>query len=843
MTDIKANGNVAYAAGKGSIAAGRDVIVNIHKDTNPEYVSYSIFEIDHLKPEESIQQIADLMDIKLTEDQRNLPFISPIGIQDYEDACKLIVYGVRGCGKSRCILEMIKQKVATLQRIIIVSPRSTSPIRSDRKSLSELVNDVIQQEDLVIWDNFPEGLQGQMLNYRFNALKELTSSKLNNLLISLKSEYNELYIDEIRTIPELFIFDIRYSETEIQQIVESYGKYILQFKNAYFDLVKDNVVEISIILNNREPTPSAIYLYYKQLIQEYKEKKLTKQDILMLASEFKLPANYYKSQFDKYIRKERPQQASFLYTLKLSYDLGLPPTPTVLEKLQRTIFNTDPLNDPLQSLSTWIDFSSGKYYTLPNVARSAIDYPADLKKIMIDRLTIMFDELTRTNENTTYLFGVFFGENVSSLEYDIRHYFLPENIYTFLKNHKNFSAGYADGIGKCFLSLNSILQEDIVKMTRDNEEQEDDDDYLGFSVRLGGHLGILISSVSENLRKMILESLNQETNFAKGLGFGVGTIFSEIDKELQNFVLDKLDNDEILNFQKGFSNAIRYIFTTTNQELQNFVLNKISQNTQFSLILGSSIGFLLFSKMEPGMAYVLIQRNDWVSWGLGYRCGIRIREFEKSLQESLWQMTDRGHNFAEGFGFGISCTLEDVLINDGHNHLENKIWKVAETNRKFCDGLCQGIAIAFSSLSMRIKVIIWNKTYEQSNFSEALGFFIANMITSLSIENQYEILAELKDNRFGQVLITKLGILYETQMDEIKEVIWEIAQEYEQLAFCFAKGLAASKFTGEFKQIEKDLQHKIQKVSSENESFKKGLAAGLQEASQQSHNDLPSVKR
>ncbi len=113
-------------------------------------------------------------------------------------------------------------------------------------------------------------------------------------------------------------------------------------------------------------------------------------DVIEWANTFDTPSEYYKNEFNV-IRRQRPSDAAFLYTLKLSYERGLERTGKSIEKLQRGFFaDIDFPYDPLKSLCTWVEvLAINEYYFLPDVARD-VGYPKDRKRQIMDYLGSRF---------------------------------------------------------------------------------------------------------------------------------------------------------------------------------------------------------------------------------------------------------------------------------------------------------------------------------------------------------------------------------------------------------------------------------------------------------------------
>ena len=88
----------------------------------------------------------------------------------------MFIQGASGCGKSRAIFEIIKDKMEGTEKIYIINPRQTTGEESGRIILTELLNR-FTGKDMIIWDNFPDDLMKKDIDNSRKAL-EIISSKM-----------------------------------------------------------------------------------------------------------------------------------------------------------------------------------------------------------------------------------------------------------------------------------------------------------------------------------------------------------------------------------------------------------------------------------------------------------------------------------------------------------------------------------------------------------------------------------------------------------------------------------------------------------------------------------------
>lgn len=772
-----------------------DVIYKLPtKDDPSEIISVVIIEVNYQNIEESLQQCASLISVRLAEGKDKFPFVPPKEFEMLKN--KVLLYGINGCGKTRCIYEILEKgiKNKSYGRIIVICNNNSSMSPSIKITAYELITKVIRDNDIIIWDNFPEGyINGQNITLGNNKLIEI-SGKVKNLIISVKADYIEDYWSIMNNLPEMDLFHIVYGKGEIKQVLEKYGKSIKKFSQVYEQVIEKSVDDISRILHSIEPLPSSIYIYYSQIVNSLNNKNIPELYGIKKAKEFNSSSHYYKNQFEILNRRihnlEIYSKIYFLFTLKLCYELGLDRTRRFMMQLQRDIFDVAPPPNPLIDLSIWIEFSSGKYYSMSNVAKNSIEYPLDRLPDIINYLTDGFNEFVTYGGSTIYLLGVFFGKNINILFNDEDEGFLPSHIYNYMKNQAIFASGIGDGIGESFLSIeNEDLQNKLLHIAV--MEEDEDKNFSSFPVRFGIQLGIKIFNkrydIQQETINKILELTENDTSFTKGVAFGLGVNFQNMDKDIQIYILNKINEKDGLNLYIGFANGIRYIFIDKDKDIQKFVLNKINKNNLFSLILGSSLGFFLFTKIDLQTVNDIIIENNWISWGIGQRVGVLLNEMEPFLSN-----------------------IEE-LIN---------------SNKSFCDGLCYGISTTFELLTQNLKNFVWLKVKENKAFAEGMGFYIAENFPDMKKELEDEIFNSVQDNIYSCVLMSRLAYLYNLQNKSIQDKIWNYVNG-EKIEYYFGFFLANNFTNTKFTNLNNEMQEKIQCLIKNSKFFKIGLNNGL----------------
>jgi hypothetical protein len=807
-----------------------------------EQVFYIVLPVDHANLNSTLHQIAAAINVRLNEnDNEYIPFIPPKmkslselsqDFSDFKNKNKLLVWGVRGSGKSRCLYEIVKEKIADFQRVLIINPQRGLGTKSETKTISELVSNEIQQMDVVIWNKFPDGFVVQQ-NKEDDALINISSADVSCLIISLKSEYLELYRGKISSVPELFVSGIDYDKEDIKQIVKSYGNDISRFNEVYTEYVEKDIDAISDIIVGREATPSAVRLYYEGLIEQSTQKK--KVDAVNFAQDFELSMDYYSDQFNKFIRNERPKEAGFLYTLKLCYELELERIRPLMMKLQKEIFGSDFPDDPLHHLSGWIYFSSGKYYSMQDVARSAITIPQDLGIVITDFLSNNFEKIVSTADASLYSFGLFLGQNIQSIHCDNPDLFIPERIYNYMEKKESFAWGLAEGIAKHILDPdNKELLIDILTKVG-NKKQQPYGKSIEFLVLY--RLTVMFPSGTDDFRSMILKEMENETESAESMGFGIGMCFSEMSRELQSLVLDNIKKHASTSARVGFVNSIRYIFSNkefifihADKQMQDFFMTQIKEDSLLSMMVGSSLGLIFFDSVEANLQKELVTRNDRISWGIGQRIALFLKNLREERFDKVMQWLKDDAAFAQGFGTGFVYSFRESSDND----FINRVWKMLETNKDACKGFGDAIAKEFSHLNDEQKNNLLNRAKENHLLSTEVGLSLGEYFHHLDKTDQNKIFEISQDTDIEVFLFGALAKNFTLQDKDVRDrvmgmvgTIMSRVGRDERIDGVIGFNLAYFLANTENERVGVDIKKQISELRERNQSFEFGLVKGM----------------
>jgi hypothetical protein len=243
------------------------------KDDEQIEVSYSILYGDKRNYNELIQEVSVAVNLQLSLDDQHLPFIDPVDfdISRYQD--KLFIYGPSGSGKSRLIFEIMKDKRQQLQGLIekvyIINPRQRIGEKTGRTNLINLINQ-FTENDIVVWDNFPDDLIKRDIDNARRALEIISSKEVRSLLVALKPKYLEVYRGINNKIPELFGYGISYNKEKIKNMIKSYGNNISALQFLLKNILERILTKYRIFCGKRSLSHSLSLTILKNSIGKYK---------------------------------------------------------------------------------------------------------------------------------------------------------------------------------------------------------------------------------------------------------------------------------------------------------------------------------------------------------------------------------------------------------------------------------------------------------------------------------------------------------------------------------------------------------------------------------------------
>jgi hypothetical protein len=800
---------------------------NRQLDDSPFEVSYSIFAITNEEEEKTqiLKTIATAINVQLTlDEQDHIPFVAPTNFNLANNQDKLFCYGPSGCGKSRIIFELAKLKLdEKIGKIYIINPRQVLDKNIQRANLMQLSYQ-FTCHDVVIWDNFPDGLMKKDIDTGKIALEIISSSTAKNLFLALKPKFLEVYRGVTEDISDLYTYQVRYDINQIREIIMLYGTKIAQFKEIYANHVAQYITSITRVLWQKEPFPLTIFNYYRELAA----KETTGEQPLDAISEAQAilhPTTYYEHQFEHLVKsKDRMADAEFLYTIKLCYELAIDRKVSLIEHLQSQIFDSDPPKDISRNLSPWV-YLSGHYISMHDAPRDAIKFTDQIRLKIIDWLTDNFSHVISGREDQLDSMGAFLGRNIQLLmqnnddsnNTNDRKDFLPSAIYRYMKSQRRFEVALGQGAGEVFYLLEQSLQEDVLsRIEKDGE----------FARGLGESLGKSFEDLDCGIREDILSRRNsQSLLFARGLGESLSSNFDKLSKSLQDeiFQISLKENNNNYNFQRGLGAGLGRKFRYLESDLQKRLVALTSKHIALAIGLGYGLAFNFTSSSVPkefqGYIIRLANENAEINRGLGMGLGQNYPFLNKMLQDEILRWTEKDPRLEFGFAYQLSFSFTSLT-----KEYQNLIFNRVEWNTEFAYGSGFGFGVAYTYLPKDMQQrLLLDLAKRNVRFATGLGAGIGNQLQYLTNESEEELFSNIENNEgFATGIGFGIGRSFTFLSQELQHKVWGLMQTNYRFAVGVGWGLGFI-----FSYLHVDLQNKVLEYVQKESGFASGFGWGL----------------
>jgi hypothetical protein len=829
--NVDTNVNAKDKIKKSSITSGTSRFTKKQNaNLEPFEISYTMIRSGQLPIEDILQELATAINVQLSRHEQQFPFVSPDNFErctTYAD--KILFFGISGCGKSRAIFEVIKGKTKSFEKIYIINPRNPVGEESGRVNLCELVNR-FEENDIIVWDNFPDDLVKRDIDNAQTVLELISSKNVRQLLIALKPKYLELYRGILYKPPEVYAYEIIYNKNNIKDIVKLYGTTLVQFREVYEKYIAKDLDKISNILWQKEPTPLTVIDYYKELndksllvirakaVNEGKERKQQPKIINAIQEAEKLlrRTEYNEHQFGFIANsKERQSEAEFLYTLKLCYELGLNRTASTIEQLQNGIFSSSNFassnKDPSVSLGSWL-YLSGIYYSMHDVPKESISFPDYVKLKIMRYLEASFAKITsNAKDSQINSIGLFFGRNIEFIQIDMeKHQSLPVQIVDYMKSKRYFETALGQGIGEIFLSLDSELQQAIMKTVETSVE---------FARGMVNGLGQNFPTLEKKRQQEILDTIKMGYALARFFGESVGQNFKFLSNELQNNIFEISEVNP--QFADGLGMGLGYIYGTLDNWLQQKILQRAEKNSELTRGLGYGLanGFEHLTKeIQENVLTHMLQENSQIAMGLGMGFGYKFPVLPEGPQQEILKKVEENHEFA--FGFAMSCGLALFPLTEDQ---QKKNFELAKVNPQFDLGLGLGFGYSFQYVPREL----WKQYFERAKkntwFAYGFGMGLSHSITSLSNDLRNEILEYIKTNgKMADGLGYGFGFIFLLLSKSFHDLVFEMMEKYSEFARGIGYGLGLL-----LKFLPRGLQQEVFERARKNIQFSTGLGISI----------------
>jgi class 3 adenylate cyclase len=819
------------------------------KHAEPFDVSFAEIQPDK-DWKQTVQKIATAINVQFTESsQQDLPFVPFKEFQSLLREQKIFLFGPSGCGKSRTIIELVRNNGryndhnneeeengvdnssndnnsgnnSNYKKIFVINPSNPSGLDTHRRDIS-LLSLQFSQHDLVIWDNFPEGLVKRDLQSAFSALEILNSRPLRNLYIALKPSYLEIYRGLTLDIPDIYPHEVSCDLATMKTLLKTYGKEVPEYKEIFEKHVSKDSDRISRVLWQKQPLYLTVVDFYKALLareiagttatagttwqqpwrnnddnntvsspslseQRWTEQGLTTTSPTTSTTDITGPAlamaqawlpvhDYFQRQFEVMKNIDsRQNDVDFLYTLRFCYEVGFDRTHDSIARLQKEIFGSSPPADPSRKLATWI-YLSGRNYSMHDSAKNAVTLSDYSKMRIISYFTNQFQGILPLGDGELYSLGLFLGRNIQYGLSDLDHYakkIVPDEIYKFMKTNAVFERAIGRGVGENFELLEDSLQDSILEFV---------DTEIEFGVGLADSLGERFAEIDKINRQRVLEKIYHGMLFARYLGQSIGRML----------------------FTQQFPSKLRQI-----------VLSHAERNPQFADGLGMGLGYV-YPLLEPGLQKEITlraQKSFELSRGIGFGFGLTLPLLPTEKSKQVVELADKNSELDAGFGMGMAAAYSNLSPE-----LRKLVLERAARDTQFAFGF--GIYAAFTYKQF-VPPEIFSMLGSNTEVAYGLGLGYGTSFFYLPAEFQSKLeLLTKNESKVDDGLGIGIGLVLKHLPPEVQGMFFERASSRNAFATGLGYGIG---FTWHY--IGNELRTKALTIAKSNNDFAQGLGIGL----------------
>ena len=777
------------------------------KAQKPEIKITEQYDVSYaeLRPEgnwqDSIQKIATAINVQFKESSELLPFVPSRQFPGLMWEEKIFLVGPSGSGKSRTIIELLRGKDSSYDRIFVINPSNPAGLDSKRENISQLSRK-FGRGDLVIWDNFPDGLVKRDLQSAFGALEVVNATPVQNMYIALKPSYLEAYRGLTSSIPDIYTFEITCDLDAMKSLLKSYGS-LDKYRDAYRH-VAANTDRIARILWQKQPLSLTVVDYYKALLGRMSESSLDDQAALQMASSW-LPAyDYFERQFE--VIKGLPwrgAEVEFLFVLRFCYEVGLDRTQVSLASLQKGIFGSEAPAEPTRQLGTWL-YLSGQNYAMHDSAKNAIKLTDFARMKIASYLSENFAQLVHGGDGELYSLGLFVGRNLEFVGGE-KGRTIPEQIYSFMKTSAVFERAVGRGVGDVFERLDDSLQANVLELV---------DTEIEFGGGLAESLGERFIELDESNRARIMDQTHRGMLFARYFGQSVGRLYSRLPSELRSLVMSHADRNP--QFGDGLGMGLGYVYATLDTSLQGDVLTKT--RTSYEIARGVGFGFGLtagmLSEEQARGVFEMADSNSELDTGFG----MGIAASYPSLPDSLCRIVlDRVASDCEfAFGVGVYCAY---IHKDS---CPPELFSLLPKNSEVAYGLGLGFGPVFFYLPEKFRAELDLLLAENFKLDDGVGSGIGLVLKHFPAPAQEMFFAKASArNAFATGLGYGLGYTWRYVGEDLRKRAVVLAGSNSD----FARGLGSG-FGSHLDYLEPEYREQALSLANGNGELDFGLGAG-----------------
>ena len=756
---------------------------------------------------ETLQKVATAINVQFTaESLTHLPFVPFREFQNLLREQKIFLIGPSGCGKSRTIIELLRNKDARYDRIFVVNTSKPAGLITRRESISRL-SQQFGGNDLVIWDNFPEGLVKRDLQNAFGALEIVNSGSVQNLYIALKPTYLEVYRELTLALPDIHTHEITCDLETMKALIKAYGRDVERYRNVFEKYISTNTDRIAKVLWQKQPLSLTVVDYYKALLGKADESPVSvdSSQALLIAQTWLPVYDYFERQFE--VMKNisgREQEVDFLYTLRFCYEAGFDRTHTSIASLQKEIFGSTIPIDPTRKMGTWV-YLSGQNYAMHDSAKNAVRLAEYSKMKMVSYLTEHFLETIQNSKGELHSLGLFLGKNIEFIPNDTGKKIIPDQIYGFMKKNAVFEQAFGCGVGESFEQLDEALQMLILEHV---------DTHTEFGVGLADSLGERFIELDDNNRKRILKKIYHGMLFARYFGQSVGRLYAQLSNDLRSIITFHAEKNP--QFADGLGMGLGYVYATLEPALQDEIMQKVQKSFDISRGLGFGFGltFALLQEDEAKKMVEMVNNNSELDVGFGMGLAVSYSNLPDDHRKFVFNRVATDSEFAFGVGVYGAYFYKEKCPKD--------LFKLLHNNGEISYGLGLGFGVIYFYLPEQFQLELETLLKTNVKLDDGMGSGMGLVLKHFPIEVQETLISKASvNNSFATGLAYGLGYTWQYLGDDLKQRALNLAKSNND----FARGLGTG-LGSHLDYLKPTFFDQVISIANSNSEFDRGFGAG-----------------
>ncbi len=353
----------------------------------------------------------------------------------------------------------------------------------------------------------------------------------------------------------------------------------------------------------------------------------------------------------------------------------------------------------------------------------------------------IFDRLAEYNPFFAYGLGHGFG-----YVYTYQTENIQKEIFEKAEYNPFFAYGLGHGLGNSFTYINEDSQQQLFEKAEYNPE---------FAYGLGHGLGQSLKYLSNSVENKITVRSANNIQLDTGFGSGIGTILYKcLTLEEKEKIKKKIWLYKNTGFSRGIGLGLGRVFSYLDTQQQEELFNLAKDNTQFAIGLGEGISIIYFNSQKKLSEHIFkeIYQSPVLARGYGEGLGCIFKYVLQRGQKDILMGLVNDQKFSRGIGLGLGRVFSYLDTQQ-----QEELFNLAKDNTQFAIGLGLGLGRVFSYLDTQQQEELFNLAKDNTQFGKSLIFSISNIFKYISKLQQTEILEKILNQKEQSALVKSLG--------------------------------------------------------------------------------------